>query len=147
MNLLKYIFLPLIITLSFSQNTALEFDGSDDYVSIPENSAFKPTSALTLSAWIYLDDWTASNNFTPVSITQGGGYSFHFDNSDNIKFWCENAGGNSIIASYSVSSVSSGWHHVAGTFDGRYLKLYFDGDLKSTVDNGSTVTINYGDAK
>ena len=135
-----------IITLANAQNTALEFDGANDYVSITENSAFKPTSALTLSAWIYLDDWTASNTFTPVSITQGGGYSFHFDNSDNIKFWCENAGGNSIIASYSVSSVSSGWHHVAGTFDGRYLKLYFDGDLKSTVDNGSTVTINYGDA-
>ena len=39
----------------FAQDYALDLDGTDDYVLISENSAFKPTSALTLSAWIYIN--------------------------------------------------------------------------------------------
>jgi len=35
------------------------------------------------------------------------------------------------------------WHHLAGTFDGRYVKQYFDGVLKGTVDLGGTYTIQY----
>ena len=61
----------------FAQDYALDLDGTNDYVSITENSAFKPTSALTLSAWIYINDWSNSDYYTPISITQSGGYSFY----------------------------------------------------------------------
>ena len=33
------------------------------------------------------------------------------------------------------------WHHLAATFDGKYIKQYFDGVLKGTVDLGATYTI------
>ena len=129
----------------FAQDYALDLDGTDDYVLITENSAFKPTSALTLSAWIYINDWSNSDYYTPISITQSGGYSFYLHTDDKLYFYID-AGGSYIYPSKDVSSVSSGWHHVAGTFDGRYAKLYWDGALAETIDNGSTVNINYGTA-
>ena len=129
----------------FAQDYSLELDGTDDYVLITENSAFKPTSALTLSAWIYINDWSNSDYYTPISITQSGGYAFYLHTDDKLYFYID-AGGSYVYPSKDVSSVSSGWHHVAGTFDGRYAKLYWDGALAETIDNGSTVSINYGTA-
>ena len=112
----------------FAQDYALDLDGTDDYILITENSAFKPTSALTLSAWIYINDWSNSDYYTPISITESGGYSFYLYTDDKLYFYVD-AGGSYIYPSKDVSSVSSGWHHVAGTFDGRYAKLYWDGAL------------------
>ena len=129
----------------YGQDKALDFDGSNDYVVISENSAHKPSSALTLSAWIYIDDWTNTDYFTPISITQNGGYSFYLHTDDKLYFYVD-AGGSYIYPSKDVSAVSSGWHQVTGTFDGRYAKLYWDGALAETIDNGSSVSINYGTA-
>ena len=44
----------------------------------------------------------------------------------------------------SLSSLSSGWHHIVGTYDNQYAKLYIDGNLVDIVDNGSNVGIRYG---
>jgi len=41
-----------------------------------------------------------------------------------------------------VSQVTDGnWHFLAGTFDGRYLKIYLDGALENAKDFGTTITV------
>ena len=53
-------FLALLLIVSAgslaAQNNYLEFDGTDDYISISNNVSLNPTSAITLEAWIYTDD-------------------------------------------------------------------------------------------
>ena len=45
--------LLLLIGLSYSQggSYALDFDGSDDYVSITDDASLTSTSVITISAW------------------------------------------------------------------------------------------------
>jgi len=31
--------------------------------------------------------------------------------------------------------IDRGWHHIAGTFDGSYLKIYVDGEIKTSSDD------------
>ena len=51
--MLRYISLLLFIGLAWGQGAgdALDFDGSNDYVSINDNSSLTSTSAITISAW------------------------------------------------------------------------------------------------
>jgi prepilin-type N-terminal cleavage/methylation domain-containing protein len=37
----------------YSNTTSLEFDGIDDYVSIPDDNSLDITDAITITAWIY----------------------------------------------------------------------------------------------
>tara|TARA_R110000803_G_scaffold197881_1_gene261514 strand:- start:906 stop:1619 length:714 start_codon:yes stop_codon:yes gene_type:complete len=38
----------------------IAFDGSDDKVTIPADSTLRPTTALTMEAWVYLNSYAAS---------------------------------------------------------------------------------------
>jgi len=50
------------------------------------------------------------------------------------------------VKSTDVSRITNDglWHHYTGTFDGRYVRFYIDGDLKKTTDAGSADTITTG---
>ncbi len=114
-------------------NNALNFDGTDDYVSAPHSSTLSITGNITLEAWIKTSLSTES-----YILTKG---------DDGIYFGVNGGGGGSGKLSvylidvtpgwvYSNATVSDGnWHHVAMTRSGASLKLYIDGNL----DNSATV--------
>jgi hypothetical protein len=120
----------------------LSFDGIDDYVSIPYNSALYPTQ-LRVEVSGYRTDWQAesSQGKRLISCTQGGGWSIYVD-QNNLVF---NAyiNGAYLGCDYAVSSLSAGWHDIVGTYDGRYLKLYVDDVLVDTTDAGASYPITY----
>ena len=47
------------------------------------------------------------------------------------------------MLSFHGSGMSAGWNHLAMTCDGRYYKLYINGDLKAENDFGSDYLIEY----
>jgi hypothetical protein len=90
------------------------------------------------------DDWnagTSSNYKTSLSCTQGGGYS-HNIWSGSFKSYIY-AGAAYRVPTADVSNLV-GWHHFVTTFDGRYTRLYVDGELNTTIDIGTSGnTISY----
>ncbi len=120
---------------------ALDFDGTDDYVDLGNNC--KPTSALTLECWVNADNWTgASVNESIAGNTQSGGYNIAVYTTDKVGFAVYSDGDYRGVEC--ATTGMTGWHHVVGTFDGQYTKLYFDGVLKDTEDMGSSGnTITY----
>ena len=46
-----YFTIYLITTIVSAQNTALDFDGSNDYINITDNASLTSTNAITISAW------------------------------------------------------------------------------------------------
>ena len=52
MNLHKYLILLFLTTLIFSQNTALEFDGTNDQISISYNSSLDISDKVTIETWV-----------------------------------------------------------------------------------------------
>jgi len=119
---------------------ALKFDGSTNYVNCSRTSNLDLTDAVTIEAWI--------QNITNSGWSQVAGrwhtdswkedYALTLRNSSSswlFQFVITNTSGslNYVLAS---ASPDFNWHHLAGTFDGRYIKIYFDGQLIGTTDLG-----------
>jgi len=119
---------------------ALKFDGSTNYVNCSRTSNLDLTDAVTIEAWI--------QNITNYGWSQVAGrwhtdswkedYALTLRNSGSswlFQFVITNTSGN---LSYVLASATPdfNWHHLAGTFDGRYIKIYFDGQLIGTTDLG-----------
>jgi hypothetical protein len=134
-------------TYSSTNGGSLSFDGTDDYVSIPYTSTLAPTSQITFSAWAFLSDWNISGDRRILSKTQSGGYQIGLNEptfmTDGFLGALVYAGGAYRIVKVSRSTISSGWHNLSFTFDGRYFIMYIDGSNVNTYDHGSNITISY----
>ena len=141
----------LVWTLGFSTlqaqgGYALDCDGVDDYVTIPDNASLRPTAALTVEAWIYPED-IAGQTVPPVVRKADGssGYALEINhNTNEIQFWVHIAGtGFFSSPTYTLSALNR-WYHVAGTYDGSNITLYVNGmRIGSTVQSG-TITSYFG---
>ena len=101
MNLLKYIFLTLIMTLSFSQNTALDFDGTNDQISISYNSSLDVSDQVTIEAWVkpsrtdWQTIWMKGSYGYGLALT---GSSTSCRSSLKLAFWDQSACASAIIS-------------------------------------------------
>lgn len=134
----------LVNSPSYNSSGFFDFDGVNDYASIPHNNVLKPTAAITVEQWISADNWAAGNSSTykcSLSCTQGGGYSHNIWSNTFYSYLY--AAGDYRVTSSSVNGFT-GWHHFITTFDGRYVRLYVDAQNVSTIDLGNTgYTISY----
>ncbi|MBN2778681.1 MAG: LamG domain-containing protein, partial [Bacteroidales bacterium] len=124
---------------------ALDLDGVDDYVNLGNSFDLKPANALTFECWLNANDWnpTATHQVFAGN-TQGGGYNFAigYPTSNDVGFAVYSSGAYRRVDA-SIADFD-GWHHIAGTFDGQYVKIYIDGILYDTENIGSSGnTITY----
>ncbi|MVN75178.1 T9SS type A sorting domain-containing protein [Hymenobacter sp. HMF4947] len=112
---------------------ALAFDGSDDYVALP-NTTPVPTgnSAYTLEAWIKPNamgvegiigwgNWGVGNQVNALRLSPTG----------IINYWW----GPDLVVT--TPDLSGHWHHVAATFDGTTRTIYLDGVAVGSDTPGS----------
>ena len=121
--------------------SGLNFDGSNDSVGILYTADLAPTSSITFEAWAYKPSWTSAEATRILSKTESGGYTLLFSSSAIYAYIYRN--GAYCTPSYSTTGLSSGWHHFAGSYDGRYTKIYVDGILRNTDDAGANYPITY----
>ena len=129
---------------------ALDFDGVDDYVSVPTSSEITPTNAITVEAWI--DGDTLTTSFAAVAKRIGSedvGYALEMNTPGNrICFWVftdawRGACPNDPSATDTSTPISTGaWHHIAGTYDGSSVKSYLDCAVQYSL--AVTGDIHYG---
>lgn len=124
---------------------AYAFNGSSAHINLGPGSIIRPTTALTVTAWFLLENTAgATSGRAIVSCMEASGYNLMYDKAtDNLMFQVYRNGGTGSAATPAASYVNAGWHHIAGTFDGRYTKLYIDGELKATNDAGAVYPIQY----
>ena len=123
----------------------LEFDGTDDYVSVPDSDYLDSiTSAITVSVWVY---WSSDANdiSTIVSKASAAGWASPYSSwnmrlrhgtggwgTETVEFWAAGSyttGGQF----YSSSSIPRDtWTHIVGTYDGANQKIYINGVLDAT---------------
>jgi len=119
---------------------ALDFDGDDDYVEVPDSNEFT-TDTGTISAWIKMDSWGGdeagriiehlkwhstgnADGFQMAVIGQG--YNRFNLNIHNGTSYC-------ILRSADDSLSLGGWYHVSAVWDGTNIYAYVDG-----VQSGDT---------
>ena len=109
------------------------FDGTDDFLSIPDSADFEFGSG----AWV-IDTWmntnsTGSNHGLLRKHADAGNTGINWLLGDNHLGWYYSHGGGVSFVDYSTISRASGWHHLALTYDGSKLRLFYDGTLVSTT--------------
>ena len=123
--------------------SALSF-GGDDYVTIKDDASLEPQT-LTVSAWVKAP--TSPGPFTYI-VAKGAqdctaaSYALHTSWHGGIQFYVWNGTAQLNSAWHDASIWDGRWHHVAGTYDGRFTKLYVDGE---DMGEGSSAAdpINY----
>ena len=142
----------LSINLSFGQN-ALSFDGSNDYVDCGNDISLQITgTAITLEAWIYPTSWRTNiwqgniinkeTTFQGYMLRCGAGGKLNFNIGSGTSW-------NELNSSSTILSLNT-WQHVAGTYDGTYMRIYLNGVIIDSMARSipiansiSTVGVGY----
>jgi len=123
-------------------NAALDFDGADDYVLVPNSETLQLRGPLTICAWVLGYEW-GSGYDVDVIVRKGadnpnnyqlavaeGRVSLMLDESDN-----EGSRGDTVLA-------PGRWYYVAAAWDQFEVKLYVDGDLDKDPPDSRIGLIN-----
>lgn len=117
-------------------NTAMQFDGDQDYIKVPNPASFSTTKSISAMAWIKPDQITGGYtvfgkgwNFS-ITINDAfygfsyGTYGLSFDGRSVISF-------NNCVTT--VATKAGEWAHVAGTYDGTTIRLYVNFKLAASL--------------
>lgn len=120
--------------------SALDFDGSDDYVSIPDDDTLDVgTGGMTISAWVKTTQsvgTTTSFIDKKIGGSSTAGYNLQLSNTDKLLFRIANGSSQSSVLS--TTDINDGeWHHVAGRLvrsgGGDTIMAYVDGKKEAEV--------------
>jgi hypothetical protein len=127
--------------------SAINFNG-DDLVEVPDSTSLKMLDAITVEAWVKNDNindpWsrivTKGKHFT----NQNYGWMLDFQDVSGgktaVNFYVEIDGTQDSSGNSGYIIEQSEWYHVVGTFDGNYIKIYVNGELKNSKYHPGTIT-------
>jgi hypothetical protein len=122
--------------VTYGKSHVLSFDGEDDYVRC-QASALDLRGPMTLSAWVWPEDTPTSE--VGIAGKQFSSYLLTYY-TDRKAWWYIGSGTN-----HTTGQVLPGtWSLVTGTFDGRNLRLYVNGELLDEKPSSFDVTPSGG---
>ncbi len=122
-------------TLGSSPGTALNFDGTDDYVSIADNDSLDLTTDYTIEAWIKPETFGKSEGIVSKYQTSSNkGYVLRTGNSGNYRGLCIDE-----LQTADNLLTAGTWYHVAAVNDNGTRHLYLDG-VEQTL-SGTAMTV------
>jgi hypothetical protein len=130
-------------------NGGLDFDGVNDYINIPRASSIEPSTAITVYAWFYWHDNTASSYGKIVAKTTASDtapyYSYCLEqSSSNAQLSAGiNVGGTNRATSAQTITLNA-WHQLVLTWNsGDYVRFYIDGTEKAKTSSTYSGSITY----
>ena len=120
----------------------LQFDGTNDFISIADNPSINPTAAITVEAWVSIGatgslrtiiskDADATTRSYNLSINSGGSPEFSVQTVNGL-----------MTAASTVPLTTGTWAHVAATYDGTNITIYVNGEQTGTVLHSGSITNN-----
>lgn len=146
--LILFVSFPLLAQKPGSY-TAIEFDGANDYISIADNSALNPTSAITVEAWIKADAYGANSWSNSIFCKHGWssgnqGYVLRCGDDGKASFNIASSSGTWYEAITGNVMKTGKWYHVAGTFNGDSICVYINGNLEAVYTYSGTMRASSG---
>lgn len=116
-------------------NSALYFDGVNDYVQIGSRSSLVMSNALTMSAWVN----PASNTGSYTILNKEGEYEVAIQNGQIVWAIANSLPGWNWAYSGYVPAVGS-WTHIAVTYDGSTVRTYANDSLVNIQAGSGFIT-------
>jgi hypothetical protein len=115
---------------------AFSLDGVSGYVSVPNDAAFNFANAITIDAWVKPAD---GNDRYVVTKAEDSFYLAVGPTVLNkLSFWLNGVSTDWLVGTTDVAD--NQWHHVAGTYDGSFMRIYVDGHLENSVARSGTIS-------
>jgi hypothetical protein len=138
-------------TQAISNTAVLTHQTTNDYMSVPDHADFKPSTEITAEAWFLCTGLNGNQRIVQKSNSGDDGLRIYLNTNSTLFFQLRINNSNREISAGPGdwnrgrwnTAVDGTWHHVVGTFDGTYMRLYVDGALVATSVSYSGLTMNW----
>jgi hypothetical protein len=130
---------------------AVNFDGNDDMVSVPDDPELEPPNDMTIEAWVNFEvlSSTLGRPQTPVakrhSVAPWQSYELLLNSGDNFRFGWANSSGPNEYAGWNGPPMLNTWYYIVGVKDGDTLRFYLDGGTSGCFTNTAEGTMLQSD--
>jgi hypothetical protein len=122
---------------------SFSFDGIDDHVLVANAPALEPQT-VSVEVWVKASYPGGTNRYLVAKGARGevaASYALYTGSSGGLSMYISNESGY-VESPVAGSDVWDGnWHHVVGTYDGSFVRLYVDG---TEVGSGQPSNLNIG---
>ncbi len=126
---------------SGKKNYSLNFDGTDDHVSVADSDSISITGDLTISAWVKVSSYSGFLSILGKT-TNGNAAPFdYYMTSGTLTFFRGNGTGYAQVNSSVVPTVGQ-WQHLVVTMSGTTVRHYLNGKQTATGTLSTTITDN-----
>ena len=122
---------------------SVSFDGSGDYLSIPDSDDWTFSGDFTIEMWFRSNNISSPASQTIISESEANGSELalvHYSDGE-ISFRCT---GTSTIVTSGAGVSSNTWYHLAIVRSGSTIKVYLDGSSIISTTNSSTINPGNG---
>jgi len=119
----------------------LQFDGSDDYVSLGSDPSLYLGNAFSISAWFYLNNDLPASGWSNWLYNGGVQPGMYFDGK-KLRFYSYHSGWDDLNSSSDI--VSKKWNHVAVVWNGSIKYIYLNGQMDVSRSNANVQTAGTG---
>jgi hypothetical protein len=129
--------------LNFTDPAGLSFDGSSNYGTMGITNLPAINASMTIALWVYYPSIDSSNR--NAFALKSGSAAVQIGQRGSALVASKSGG---VILATASSTPTSGWHHLAYTFDGTTHRLYLDGGTATTStvapDTGAATSVWIG---
>jgi hypothetical protein len=124
-------FLTLLFFQILHAQNALDFDGTDDKVDCGNDTSIRITGKLlSIEAWIYPIYWKTNvfdgNVVNKEYNTSNYGFMLRVGDGGKLNFAIGDGSWHELTSSSGILSLNT-WQHIAGTYDGKKMRIYLNG--------------------
>ena len=127
--------IPFTANSSYSTYGSTYFDGTGDYLTVPNSSAFALPGDFTIECWVYMTTVQTCVFAGNINTSGYGDWAFFYNSTSGIRLL---TGNGSVVITGAYTMPANAWVHCAISRSGSSVKIFANGVLLSTTTDSNS---------